>query len=102
MNSIDINSVKKIEVKFSDGSSILFKEKGLEHFRRMMAKSPAYGAAAAAEPEEKPKKKKKSKADKSSDGYSVINLEYSKSGGSAITAAEAMRKQAEASGFKFG
>ena len=102
MDGININDVKQIKITFSDDNQVIFKEKGLEHFRRLILKSPAYGSTVVPV-EEAPKKKKKKKD--SSAGYSVVNLEYGSkdSGkGSAVSQGEAMRLQAEAAGFKFG
>jgi len=43
--NFDINDAEEILVRFADGNEIIYKGKGLEKLRRLMATSPAYGEA---------------------------------------------------------
>lgn len=128
MGDFNVNDVEEILVRFATGDEIIYKEKGLEKLRRLMASSPAYGEAKGKQhqgitvvddysdsyeedtpvkPKKTPSKKVKPKKGPSiaPNGYHTADLDYSASaskGKSAIDIARDMQRQAEqASGIKF-
>ena len=129
VDSLNINDVEEILVRFANGDEIIYKGKGLEKFRRLLADSPAYGEVKGRRgqnvlvvdddyspdddvetrvPVEKPKTKKgKPKKGPSigPNGYHTADLDYSTGaakGRSPMDLAREMQRQAEqASGIKF-
>lgn len=106
--NFNVNDVEQIQVSFLDGRpDVIYKNKGLEKFRRLMLSSPALGEDVLVvdtfsdeEPSPVPSKKATKKPSKKPSvtpgGYATADLQYAPSKGkSAMDIAREMQKQAE-------
>lgn len=111
---MDVNNIEEISVKLSNGDNIIYKGRGIEKFRRIMAKCPPLGSSQESpvtvieslSDDEIPQKKgsKGMNMPPTTGSYATANLQYSapSKGKSAIDIAREMQQHAEKiSGIKF-
>lgn len=110
---MDINTISEISVTLKTGETMVYKNRGLEKFRKDMGRSPPLGGAVSQtiivdddDPQDVPQKKATKKKSKSSpvvNGYQTANLNYTASTASPYEMARLMRQEAEkSSGISFG
>lgn len=112
----NLNLVEQISVRYTNGQEVIYKGRGIEKFRRLVAHSSSYTGSLTTIIEEddpveeevpknrKPKKNGTGQTSAPSMGYATANLQYANAANkdlSPVDIARQLQQQAAAAGFKF-